>query len=267
MTSGKFRRALQIRVPDALASRRGFLRLDAGAPSDRSRRRRLRAHALQRDGLRRATHDDTRRDARALPHRPVRRHAHQRGHRTRARPRRHPRPRLRPVRDLGRVGDRRRSSSGRCSPGSVRPAGSTTPTYRSSPRRGKATRPRCSRACARRPACCCTSQPWELRAPRPRHDLQAGSLTVRPDSWNIALLVHVLGAVILIGGLMTASAAAIAGWSDEAVTLRRLSYRSLLIVASPATSSCASARMGRIERRPGQGHKHADLARDRLHHR
>jgi hypothetical protein len=56
---------------------------------------------------------------------------------------------------------------------------------------------------------------------------------VRPDSWNIALLVHVLGAVILIGGLVTASAAAIAGWSDEAVTLRRLSYRSLLIVAFP----------------------------------
>jgi hypothetical protein len=56
---------------------------------------------------------------------------------------------------------------------------------------------------------------------------------VRPDSWNIALLVHVLGAVILIGGLVTASAAAIAGWSDEAITLRRLSYRSLLIVAFP----------------------------------
>ena len=56
---------------------------------------------------------------------------------------------------------------------------------------------------------------------------------MRPDSWNIALLVHVLGAVILIGGLVTASATAIAGWSDEAVTLRRLSYRSLLIVAFP----------------------------------
>jgi hypothetical protein len=56
---------------------------------------------------------------------------------------------------------------------------------------------------------------------------------IRPDSWNIALLVHVAGAIVLIGGLLTASASAIAGWNDEALTLRRLSYWSLLAVAFP----------------------------------
>jgi hypothetical protein len=56
---------------------------------------------------------------------------------------------------------------------------------------------------------------------------------MRPDSWNIALLVHILGAVVLMGGLVTASAAAIAGWRDESPTLRRLSYWTLLAVAFP----------------------------------
>lgn len=56
---------------------------------------------------------------------------------------------------------------------------------------------------------------------------------MRPDSWNIALLVHVLGAMVLVGGLLTASAAAIAGWNDEAATLRRFSYWTLLTVALP----------------------------------
>ena len=44
---------------------------------------------------------------------------------------------------------------------------------------------------------------------------------MRPDSINLALLVHVFGAMVLVGGLVTAAAAAIIGWSDEAVALRR----------------------------------------------
>ncbi|MDX6539324.1 MAG: hypothetical protein QOI71_934 [Gaiellales bacterium] len=56
---------------------------------------------------------------------------------------------------------------------------------------------------------------------------------MRPDSWNIALLVHVVGAIVLVGGLLTASAAAIAGWNDDALTLRRFSYWTLLAVAFP----------------------------------
>jgi hypothetical protein len=57
---------------------------------------------------------------------------------------------------------------------------------------------------------------------------------VRPDSWNLALLVHVLGAMVLVGGVVTAAAAALIGWRDEAVALRRFSYRTLLTVALPA---------------------------------
>jgi hypothetical protein len=57
---------------------------------------------------------------------------------------------------------------------------------------------------------------------------------VRPDSWNIALVVHVIGAMVLVGGVVTAAAAALIGWRDEAVALRRFSYRTLLTVALPA---------------------------------
>jgi hypothetical protein len=56
---------------------------------------------------------------------------------------------------------------------------------------------------------------------------------MRSDSVNLALLVHVAGAMVLLGGLVTAAAMAIAGWRDESVTLRRLSYWTLLAVAFP----------------------------------
>jgi hypothetical protein len=56
---------------------------------------------------------------------------------------------------------------------------------------------------------------------------------MRPDDINVALLVHVAGAMVLVGGLLTASAAAIIGWSDESSAFRRLSYRTLLLVAFP----------------------------------
>ena len=42
--------------------------------------------------------------------------------------------------------------------------------------------------------------------------------------------------MILVGGLLTAATAALAGWRDEAVALRRFSYWTLLAVAFPATS-------------------------------
>jgi hypothetical protein len=56
---------------------------------------------------------------------------------------------------------------------------------------------------------------------------------MRPDATSFALLVHVAGAMVLVGALVTASAMAIAGWRDEAALLRRLSYRTLLFVALP----------------------------------
>ena len=57
---------------------------------------------------------------------------------------------------------------------------------------------------------------------------------MRPDDINVAVLVHVLGAMALVGALLTAAAAAIIGWRDEGTALRSLSYKTLLFVAFPA---------------------------------
>ena len=56
---------------------------------------------------------------------------------------------------------------------------------------------------------------------------------VRPHSWDLALFVHVLGAMILMGGLVTAAGAGIVGWRDSAAGLRRLSALTLFAVALP----------------------------------
>ena len=58
---------------------------------------------------------------------------------------------------------------------------------------------------------------------------------IRPDDVNVALLVHVLGAMVLVGGLLTAATAGLVGWRDEGEgELARLAYRTLLLVALPA---------------------------------
>ncbi len=58
--------------------------------------------------------------------------------------------------------------------------------------------------------------------------------SIRPDDVNVALLVHVVGAMTMVGALVTAAAAALAGWRDESATLLRLSSKTLLFVALPA---------------------------------
>jgi len=54
---------------------------------------------------------------------------------------------------------------------------------------------------------------------------------VRPDGWNFALFVHVLGAMILVGGLVTCASSIAA--AKGGVALLRLGYWSLLAVALP----------------------------------
>ena len=54
---------------------------------------------------------------------------------------------------------------------------------------------------------------------------------IRPDDWNVALLLHVGGAMILVGGTLTA-AASLTFARGEAGMLR-LGYWSLLAVALP----------------------------------
>lgn len=53
----------------------------------------------------------------------------------------------------------------------------------------------------------------------------------RPTEWNLPLFVHVLGAMILVGGLLTGASAIAFARGD--VRLLRLGYWTLLLVALP----------------------------------
>ncbi|HEX9380906.1 MAG TPA: hypothetical protein VF891_05345 [Gaiellaceae bacterium] len=55
---------------------------------------------------------------------------------------------------------------------------------------------------------------------------------VRPDSWNLPLFLHVLGAVALVGAV--AAVALAAGRSLDSPLLRRLAFWTLLTVVLPA---------------------------------
>ena len=61
---------------------------------------------------------------------------------------------------------------------------------------------------------------------------------IRPDDWNFPLLLHVLGASILLGALIAAVTAQLLAWGRRApadvVPHARLSFRTLLFVAIPA---------------------------------
>ena len=59
--------------------------------------------------------------------------------------------------------------------------------------------------------------------------------SIRPDSWNLPLFLHVLGAMILVGSAALGSTAALAaGRTSESGFMRRLAFRSFLLVALPA---------------------------------
>jgi hypothetical protein len=59
---------------------------------------------------------------------------------------------------------------------------------------------------------------------------------VRPDSWNLALFVHVAGAMLLVGALVVATVAMAAALrrGDGVEVLTRLAFRALLIGVIPA---------------------------------
>jgi hypothetical protein len=54
---------------------------------------------------------------------------------------------------------------------------------------------------------------------------------IRPDSWNFPLFVHIVGAVVFAGGVL--SCAAILGFARGDVRLLRFGYWTLLAVALP----------------------------------
>ncbi len=58
---------------------------------------------------------------------------------------------------------------------------------------------------------------------------------IRPDSWNFPLLVHVVGAAVLVGVVLTAVAATLmADRTAHPEVLRRIAFRSLLFAGLPA---------------------------------
>jgi hypothetical protein len=54
---------------------------------------------------------------------------------------------------------------------------------------------------------------------------------VRPDEWNFPLFLHVLGAMVLVGGLL--SGATVLGFARGDVRFLRLGYWSLLVLSFP----------------------------------
>ena len=57
--------------------------------------------------------------------------------------------------------------------------------------------------------------------------------TIRPDSVSIALFVHIVGAVTMVGGLFAAGTALAIGWRQNAERYLRFGYRALLVAAVP----------------------------------
>jgi hypothetical protein len=56
---------------------------------------------------------------------------------------------------------------------------------------------------------------------------------IRPNDIDLAVFVHVFGAMVLVGGLITSATAALVGWRDATPRLLRFSYMTLLIVVLP----------------------------------
>jgi hypothetical protein len=54
---------------------------------------------------------------------------------------------------------------------------------------------------------------------------------IRPDSWNFPLFLHVLGAMVLVGGLLTGGAAL--SLARDSIAQLRLGYYALLLVGLP----------------------------------
>jgi hypothetical protein len=57
---------------------------------------------------------------------------------------------------------------------------------------------------------------------------------VRPDSFNVPLFLHVLGAMLLVGTTAATAALAVAGWRSEREWIFSATLRSLLIGVLPA---------------------------------
>jgi len=58
---------------------------------------------------------------------------------------------------------------------------------------------------------------------------------IRPDSWNFPLLLHVVGAAVLVGAVLSSAIATLtADRTPEPELMRRIAFRSLWMVGIPA---------------------------------
>jgi hypothetical protein len=57
---------------------------------------------------------------------------------------------------------------------------------------------------------------------------------VRPDEWNLPLFLHVLGAMVMVGALVTAAGYLFAARRDGSLEAARVGFRSLLYAALPS---------------------------------
>ena len=55
----------------------------------------------------------------------------------------------------------------------------------------------------------------------------------RPDSWDLPLFVHILGAMVLVGALTLSAVALIAAWRSGSAPLTKLGFMSLFYGAIP----------------------------------
>src|SRR4249919_2240479 len=56
---------------------------------------------------------------------------------------------------------------------------------------------------------------------------------VRPDSWDLPLFVHILGAMLLVGALTLSAVSLIAAWRNGSAPLTKLGFMSLFYGAIP----------------------------------
>lgn len=85
------------------------------------------------------------------------------------------------------------------------------------------------------------------------------ALIIRPDSWNLPLLLHVGGAMALVASVSVAAIALVQGWrtSDpSAASLKRFGARTLLYAAIPSYLVMRIAAQW-VESREGLGNSNA----------
>jgi hypothetical protein len=58
--------------------------------------------------------------------------------------------------------------------------------------------------------------------------------TVRPDSWNLPLFLHVAGSMVLVGALVLVAWALVKAWRGDAAGFTTVAFRTLLYVAIPS---------------------------------